>query len=160
MEKMLTEVCHEVNNYFRRDIHSQRFSVEGGIINGIPDGFLQDGQYFRIVGSVFNDGVYKMNHSEPSKMNLRDEDEFSGSIWSLGIPQEFLDLASEISDWQTAYGGTNSAALSPFSSESFGGYSYSKSGAGSASDGSSDGSNWKTVFAPRLSKWRRKRGII
>lgn len=157
MEKMLTEVCHEVNNYFRRDSIRKTFSVEDGDLIGIPDGFLQEEQYFLIEGSIFNDGVHK--HLSTG-MNLKDERDFSGAIWALAIPQEFLALVSEISNWEEKYGGIDSVALSPFSSESFGGYSYSKNAGGNASDGSSDGSNWKTVFAPRLSKWRRKRGII
>lgn len=156
MEKMLTEVCHEVNNYFRRDSIRKTFSVVDGSLVGIPDGFLQEGQYFLIEGSIFNDGVHKFD----SKLVLTNEAEFSGNIWSLAIPPEFLDLVAEISAWEVKYGGADSAAMSPFSSESFGGYSYSKSSAGNTSDGSSDGSNWKTVFASRLSKWRRKRGII
>lgn len=156
MEKMLTEVCHEVNNYFRRDSIRKSFSVDNGSLVGIPDGFLQEGQYFLIEGSIFNDGVHKFD----SELVLTNEAEFSGNIWSLAIPPEFLDLVAEISAWEVKYGGADSAAMSPFSSESFGGYSYSKSSAGNASDGSSDGSNWKTVFATRLSKWRRKRGIV
>jgi len=156
MEKMLTEVCHEVNNYFRRDSVRKTFSVVDGSLVGIPDGFLQEGQYFLIEGSIFNDGVHKFD----SKLVLTNETDFLGNIWSLAIPPEFLDLVAEISAWETKYGGADSAANSPFSSESFGGYSYSKSSAGNTSDGSSDGSNWKTVFASRLSKWRRKRGIV
>lgn len=157
MEKMLTEVCHEVNNYFRRDSIRKTFSVEGGSLIGIPDDFLQNDQFFLIEGSIFNDGVHK--HLSTG-MNLKDEKDFEGTIWALAIPQEFQSLVSEISAWQEAYGGIGSAALSPFSSESFGGYSYSKNGAGSTSDGSSDGANWRTVFASRLAKWRRKAGII
>lgn len=156
MEKMLTEICHEVNNYFRRDVHSQNFSVVDGNLVGIPDGFLQEGQFFLIEGSIFNDGVHKWL----ATTSLQDESEFSGNVWALAIPQEFQDLVAEIADWNEKYGGTDSVALSPFSSESFGGYSYSKNSGGGSSDGSSDGANWKTVFASRLSKWRRKRGII
>ena len=156
MEKMLTEVCHEVNNYFRRDALRKTFSIENNIINGIPEDFLQTDQYFLIEGSIFNDGV----HKKSAQLILKNEREFSGCITALAIPQEFVDLASEISSWEDKYGGVDSASLSPFSSESFGGYSYSKSSAGSTADGSSDGANWKSVFASRLAKWRRVRGII
>ena len=157
MEKMLTEICHEVNNYFRRDSIRKTFSVEGGALIGLPEGFVQESQFFLIEGSIFNDGVHKFLKTG---MNLRDEKEFSGNITALAIPQEFQDLVAEISEWVTKYGGTDSAALSPFSSESFGGYSYSKASGGSSSDGSSDGANWKSVFATRLAKWRRVRSII
>jgi hypothetical protein len=157
MEKMLTEVCHEVNNYFRRDSIRINLSVSDHTPSGIPDGFLQEGQFFLIEGSIFNDGVHKWL---ASGTNLRDEQECSCNVWSLAIPQEFLDLVAEISAWNEVYGGATSAALSPFASESFGGYSYSKSSGGSSSDGSADGSNWKTAYASRLNKWRRVRGIV
>lgn len=156
MEKMLTEVCHEVNNYFRREFVSGTFSVAAGNITNLPEGFLQEEQYFLIEGSIFNQGVF-LFHAAGS--GLKNEQDFSGAIWALGIPQEFLELVAEIDKWVTKYGGTDSAALSPFSSESFGGYSYSK-GASGSSDGSADGANWKTVFASRLEKWRRKKGIV
>lgn len=157
MEKMLTEVCHEVNNYFRRESLHKTFSVESGSLIGLPDDFLQINQFVLIEGSIFNDGVHKYL---ATGMNLRDERDFSGNVTALAIPQEFQDLVAEISAWQDKYGGTDSAALSPFSSESFGGYSYSKSSGGSSSDGSADGANWKTIFASKLTKWRRVRGII
>lgn len=157
MEKMLTEVCHEVNNYFRRDSIRKNFSVDNGSLIGIPDGFLQEGQYFLLEGSIFNDGVHKWL---ATGMNLRAETEFSGNLWSLAIPPEFIDLVAEISAWNERYGGADSAAMSPFSSESFGGYSYAKSGSGRSSEDVSEGSTWKDIFAPRLSKWRRKRGIV
>lgn len=157
MEKMLTEVCHEVNNYFRRDSIRNTFSVQDGKLVGIPDDFLQEEQFFLIEGSIFNDGVHKYLSEG---MNLKAESDFSGNVWSLAIPQEFQDLVLEISEWVEKYGGADSAAMSPFSSESFGGYSYSKSSSGSTADGSADGANWKTAFASRLNKWRRVRGII
>ena len=156
MEKMLTEVCHEVNNYFRRESIRKNFSVEGEHLVGLPLDFLQTNQFFLIEGSVFNDGVHKYS----GQLRLTNEKEFSGNVTALAIPQEFQDLVAEISEWVTKYGGTDSAALSPFSSESFGGYSYSKSSGGSSTDGSADGANWKTTFASRLNKWRRVRGII
>lgn len=157
MEKMLTEICHEVNNYFRRESIRKTFSIEDGNLAGIPEDFLQTGQYFLIEGSVFNDGVHK---KLATGMNLQAEKDFYGNVTALAIPQEFLALVAEISDWETKYGGADSVAVSPFSSESFGGYSYSKNSGGSSSDGSADGANWKTVYAGRLAKWRRMRGII
>lgn len=157
MEKMLTEVCHEVNNYFRRDSIRKSFTIEDGNLVDIPEGFLQEGQYVLIEGSIFNDGVHKYL---ASGMNLQDETDFSGNVTALAIPQEFLALVAKISAWEEKYGGADSAAASPFSSESFGGYSYSKSSGGSSSDGSADGANWKTVYASELTKWRRMRGIV
>ena len=149
MEKMLTEVCAELNNYFWRDKRNMKLKIVGGTFNC---DFLQNGQYFRIVGSIFNDGVHKYPATD-----LHDE-EFDGSIWSMAVPQAVIDLASDIDAWQTQYGGVNSPAMSPFASESFGNYSYSK---GSAASGASSGNSnsWQAVFASRLNKWRRLRNL-
>ena len=52
---MLTELCQELKNWFEREIHVGTFTIEGGQLTDCS--FLQDGQYYRIIGSVFNDGV-------------------------------------------------------------------------------------------------------
>ena len=147
MDRMLTEICDYLNNYFWRQKITGDFEITGGSIN-VPQ--LKEGQYFRIVGSVFNDGV----HQYPAE-NLIDE-KFTGAIWSMAVPATVIDLATEISEWVAQYGGANSPALSPFNSESFGNYSYSK---GAVSSGSTGNPNtWQSVYAARLNKWRKLRG--
>ena len=141
---MLTELCQELKNWFDRERHSGTFTITGG---NITADFLQDGQYFRIMGSVFNDGV----HQYPASC-LHDET-FDGAVWALGIPAPVLRLSEEIDAWREKYEGADSAALSPFQSESFGGYSYSK-GSGS-SGGATGGVSWKNAFASRLNMWRK-----
>ena len=150
MEKVLNELCAELNNYFWRKKLSGSYIIQNGSID--LNEYIQDGQYFRIVGSVFNDGVHKYPVTD-----LHDE-EFRGSIWSMAVPETVLDLASDISDWQTKYGDINSSAMSPFSSESFNNYSYSKSSGSSSGDGY-DSNSWQGVFSSRLAKWRRVRGL-
>ena len=141
---LLTELCRECRNYFLRnrenDIHFGTFAVSGGDIE--PLSFLSDGQYYRIVGSVFNDGVHLYGGEE----ELTDET-FDGAIWAMSVPPAFLALANEIEAWQTA---NASALASPYQSESFGGYSYSK-GAG-ASGGAYA---WTDQFADKLKNWRK-----
>lgn len=149
MEKTLTELCGYLNNYFWRSKHSVHLAISGGTFTV---DFLQKGQYFRIVGSVFNDGVHKYPATD-----LVDE-EFNGSIWSMAVPQTVIDLSSEISEWQEKYGSVNSAAMSPFTSESFGNYSYGK-GSATASSETGNPNGWQTVFASRLSPFRRLRGL-
>lgn len=141
---MLTELCAELKNYFLRDrdadIHYGEYTISGGSID-LP--FLLDGQYFRIVGSVLNDGVYKY----PS-YGLRDET-FTGAVWALAVPPAVIALSEEIEAWNTK----NADVLaSPYTSESFGGYSYTKASGSSASGGAY---SWKDQFASRLAKWRR-----
>ena len=150
---MLTEICQYLHNWFDRKPDGTSypkfygdFTIENGQL--VTDQ-LADGQYFRIMGSLFNDGV----HSFSSSDQLTDET-FTGAVWSLGIPPAVVQLAADITQWQAMYGGSDSAAMSPFQSESFGGYSYSKSSGGS-SDGSADAGTWQSAFATRLNPWRK-----
>lgn len=143
---MLTELCAEIRNYFIRgygDIHSGTFTISGGSIEALP--FLLDGQYFRIVGSVFNDGVWKYGEDN----ELKDE-VFSGAVWAMAVPSAVIALSDEIDQWVE----DNADVLSsPYQSESFGGYSYQK-GTSYAND-SKSAYGWKDQFASRLSPYRR-----
>lgn len=141
---MLTELCQELRNWFERDIYYGEFTIENGQIHP-PDGSLQNGQYFRIVGSVFNDGVHKYDGTEA----LTDE-VFEGAIWAMAVPPAVIDLSERISEWVTKYGDSVS---SPYSSESFGGYSYSKASSGQGNASSIP--TWQGIFASELNKWRK-----
>ena len=145
---MLTEICHELNNWFdsRQPEYMETFIISGGQLD-IADK-IQQGQYYRIRGSVFNDGVYLHDGNE----TLKDET-FVGTVNLMAVPAEFLSLVAEIEAWQAKHGGVDSEAMSPFNSESFGGYSYSK---GQTASGNSAGT-WKSVFGARLNKWRKMR---
>ena len=145
---MLTEICAEIRNYFLRDvqkdIHTGTFTISDGYIESLP--FLVEGQYFRIVGSVLNDGVWKYGEG-----GLTDE-VFDGAVWAMAVPPAVVALSDEIADWV----GANTGVLnSPYASESFGGYSYSLRGSGSASGGSDGSYGWKNQFAGRLNPYRR-----
>lgn len=152
---MLTDLCQEIKNWFDRDMPKLfgKFTVRDGEIYSVDkDGVetalsvlgLADNQYYRIVGSVFNDGV----HQHPAA-DLSDET-FNGAVWFMAIPQAVVSLSEKIKDWQDKYGDT---AVSPFTSESFGGYSYSKSGSSSADGGSQN--TWQSVFKKDLNRWRK-----
>lgn len=142
---MLTELCQELKNWFDRERYTGTFEIVDG---NLTADFLAEGQYFRICGSIFNNGV----HQWPTDV-LRDET-FDGAVWALAIPEPVIKLADEIDEWREKYEGADSAAMSPFSSESFGGYSYSKSSGGS-STGSSGFVSWQDAFRTRLNRWRK-----
>lgn len=150
---MLTEICAELKNYFcsQDDILINDYTIQAGRI--APSFDIQDGQYYRIVNSVFNDGVHK--YGDPEDV-LKDEATFHGAVWLMRVPPDVVALAKDISDWQAKYGGLDGVNMSPFTSESFGGYSYSK-GATSSGGGTSSVATWKSVFADRLSRYRRIR---
>lgn len=135
---MLDEILAEIRNYFVVKVHSGDYEVIGGKLS--PLDFLQNGQYFRIVGSVMNDGVYRYPYS-----GLTDET-FSGEIWALAVPPTLIALAADIEEYEKKAKET----VSPYTSESFGGYSYTK-----ATDSNGSPLSWEKVFAKRLNKWRK-----
>ena len=138
---MLEQVLMNIRNWFPVDggIYSGTFTIKDG---GITLPFLADMQYFRICGSVFNDGLHQYN-----VLDLTDET-FTGTIWALAIPKPVIELADEIQKWQEKNG---EASVSPYQSESFGGYSYSKS-----TDAETGGAvTWQSAFKQQLSAWRK-----
>lgn len=138
---MLENVLRHVRNWFLTSdgVHTGVYTIAEGSI-ALP--FLLPGQYFRIVGSVFNDGVYKY----PAE-GLFDET-FNGVVWALAIPKALLDLVAEIEAWQQKNGAS---AAGPYQSESFGGYSYTR-----ATDAATGGAvTWESAFRSRLNQWRK-----
>lgn len=146
METLMDEICGYINNYFTKrpdGIHRGFFSIQNGALNV---DFLQNGQYFRVKGSVFNDGV----HVYPSN-NLINE-EFDGEIWAMSVPPAVIALMHDIDDWNAKYTET---IQSPFTSESFGGYSYQKASGSGATGADGDDSGWKSAFGGKLNRWRK-----
>ena len=99
---MLEQILTEIHNWFRvRDgadgIHHGTYTIEDGRI-ALP--FLRDGQYFRMMGSVFNDGLHRYG---PDMKALTDET-FDGTIWAMAVPGAVVELAGEIEAWQEKYG--------------------------------------------------------
>ena len=103
---------------------------------------IQENQYFKINGSVFNNEVYKYT----PELELANE-KFTGSIWLMAVPKEIIDLSNEIEEWNTKY---KDVVSGPYQSESFGGYSYSK-----ASGTNGGNVSWQSTFASSLNKWRK-----
>ena len=145
---MLNELCQECRNYFDKaqpKFFGKVVIEDGKITNEQFSDAIQPNQYFRIVGSIFNDGVYCFKDD----LALTDES-FDGAIWLMAVPQSFIELAKEIKAWNEEYG---KALNSPYQSESFGGYSYTK-GNGKNGGGAI---TWQDAFATRLNLYRRIR---
>lgn len=107
-------LCAELRNFFVVAVHEGPFTISGGAFL-LP--VLQYGQYFRIVGSVFNDGVYQYPAAD-----LTDET-FDGEIWAMAVPRGFLELVSAVEAYNAKVEELGAVAKG-FASESFGGYSY------------------------------------
>lgn len=148
---MLTEICAEIKNYFtyESDKHFGSWSIVNGLIT---PSFDIPTDYIRIVGSHKNDGVHKLSDDD-----LVDEKTFMGAIWVMSPPKAFLDLAAEIAEWQAKNGNVNSQAMSPYNSESFGGYSYSKASSSSGNGNTNGAANWIGAYNSRLNLYRKIR---
>lgn len=151
---MLEAVLRHLKNWFLvpNGIHAGTFVVEGGSI-ALP--FLQEGQYYRIVGSVFNDGLHKYVSEAYENVPFRGaplKDEiFCGSVWALAVPKAVEDIATDVEEWNTK----NAAKInSPFQSESFENYSYTKA---SAQNGGAV--TWESAFRSRLNPYRKMREL-
>lgn len=148
---MLSELCKELNNWF--EVRDKDGRLSGRIFDTftVKDGALtipgaQAGQYIRICDSAFNDGVYQYPVT-----GLTDET-FDGAVWLMNVPQAVVDLDKEIDDWKGKY---QDILNSPYQSESFGGYSYSKASAASQANAGGSTATWQSIFADRLSHWRK-----
>lgn len=169
---IVEDVMRECNNFFITDKRVlEKITIKDNVIINSLD-FL-DGQYIWILHSVFNTGVYKFYGKKtwgdlkkqtwakvsPSAwenfLNSCDDElideEFNGEIVGLAPPRAFLQLCEDIKAWRDKYGNTLD---SPFTSESFGGYSYTKA-SGTGDSSGTTGVTWQAQFKSQLNKWRK-----
>lgn len=168
MLSTIEALCGETNNWFDEKRIIDDFTIEGGSMS-LP--FLSVGQFFRIVGSKFNDGLYvfgpdgKISHDvvwatpyeegkawdpvptvvwkETAGFTLADET-FHGAVWALCIPKAFVQLAEEVK----TYNASDISKPSVLVSESFGGYSYTK-------NSNNTDTSWQNAFKTKLKRWKK-----
>ena len=152
-ESTIFEVCSYLKNWFDRN--QPKYYGNVSIINGaLSETYdLKVGQYFRIVGSTLNDGVYKY------PLTTLTDETFNGAIWGMALPKPFLALLDEIDAWKAKFNSLDTQdgrqTMSPFNSESFGGYSYSKSSGGSGDTTKDKSGTWQGAFGARLAPYRK-----
>lgn len=136
---MLGELLQHIRNWFAVPgrARTANYTIKDGTLD-LP--FLLDGQYFKLTGSVFNNGLHKYPATD-----LVDE-HFWGTVYPLAIPAEVVALAEEIEEWNKK---NAAAAAGVYQSESFGGYSYTLKA------NADNEISWQTAFAPRLHQWRK-----
>ena len=135
----LEDICYECHNYFEVGKKAGTFTVTNG---NIEVDFLQDGQYFRVRNSVFNDGIYQYPATEMT------DETFTGEVWAMAVPKDVIALVGDVDAWKEKYAV---ALQSPYMSESFGGYSYSKGYKNSSNSGTA--LTWQDVFSDRIKRW-------
>jgi hypothetical protein len=141
---ILEQVLWHIHNWFEREQIPVRTCCidDGSLPASITDRMLE-GQWYRIEGSALNDGL----HLHPAE-DLADET-FDGSISILSVPKALLSVVDEIAAWQQANG---QSVDGPYSSESFGGYSYTLKSDGGDGAGLS---GWRLAFRDSLNPWRK-----
>lgn len=151
-ENTIFEVCQYLKNWFDKNHYVGEIQIENGALSE-SYGLLAN-QYFRIVGSTLNnDGVYQYPIT-----TLTDET-FDGAIWGMSLPRAFIALLDDIEAWKARFNSLDTQdgkqAMSPFNSESFGGYSYSKSNGGTGDTNKDKSGTWQGVFGARLAPYRK-----
>lgn len=138
---MLETVLNHLHNWFPVEgvARAGTFIIVSGKIK--LDHVLE-GQYYKIEGSVFNNGLHKYGDA---KDELTDET-FTGRVIPLAIPKAVIKLSEKIATWAEENPVTDKV------SESFGGYSYSKGGAGTQN---ADIGGWQTAFRKELNQWKK-----
>ena len=133
---MLEQVLLSLRNWFVADKRTGRVRIEDGRLVPPAALGLKEGQYVRITGSTFNDGLHAWPYN-----GLTDE-EFVGTVWALAIPRAVVDLANEIARGTTSTPRSWTARTHPRASA---GYSYTRVGG--------DGSpiTWATAVQGRVS---------
>ena len=138
LDKLLRELgWYRRPNKYVNQIKVDKFTIEGGKI--APSDFLKENDYYRIIGSRFNDGLYQYPNSD-----LTDE-EFDGAVWVMRIPPAVITLAQEYKEELEKESGKPNAYVS----EAFGGYSYTK-----ATNSKGVPLNWEHLHADELDQWR------
>ena len=131
----LLELLTYLRNFFPgRKWEFSDFEITGGKIE-LPE--MWDGDRYIIEGSRRNDGIHVYGDKD-----LLPEI-FSGTVTELRIDKQLLKKWENINNWCRE---NEKLIRSPYQSESFGGYSYTKSAATT---------DWKSVFANDLRPWRK-----
>ena len=110
------------------------FQITGGKIE-LPE--LWDGSHYLVEGSRRNDGIHVYGDND-----LLPET-FTGTVTELCIDKQLLKKWVSINNWCRE---NEKLIYSPYQSESFGGYAYTKT---------TVTTSWKSVFADDLRPWRK-----
>lgn len=143
MSVSVGDVMREVRNAFQRSVLRGDFAVEDGALRGHP--YLLPGDWVALGGSRYSDGIHQLGEGL-ALPGARDE-RFTGAVWLLAPPADFLRLCEEIRLWEEEHPPVAER------SERFGAFSVSR-----AVDAMGLPVDWRAVFAARLLPWRKMFG--
>lgn len=106
----VSELCDLTHNYFDSadDAINGTFELTPDFV---PKGVVS-GQYFRVIGSVFNDGVHKAGDADLAP------ETFTGMVQPMRVPPAFVALALTITEYDKTV-----PAGGKYTSQSFNGWS-------------------------------------
>lgn len=141
MAVSVAAVMRQCRNYFQTGYIDGTFRITGNALHGVS------GAHFVFIsGSAYHDGVWEMCDSYLTGRDvagLHDE-EFTGRVWLLNPPPEFLELCATIKTYE------EKNPVGALVQERFGEYSYMRGQAGTARDAS-----WQVAFGLALAPYRR-----
>lgn len=136
----IERVMRRVRNYFQRGYTEGTFAITGNVLSPAPSA-----PWVKISGSAYHDGVYECCSGYLQGVPEGRQDEtFTGVVWMLYPPDDFLALCEEIRDYD------QKNPVGALQSETFGDYSYNR---GSGANGGT--MSWETAFAAHLAPYRR-----
>lgn len=130
----VSDVMRHVRNHFVRDCITGDFAHTGGVLT--PADSFAPGMWIAVAGPDAPQGVYQLD--ENGGIPGLEDTAFSGNIYRLAPPADFLRLCGDIGCW---------AAANPdpaVSGEKLGEYSVSRRAV-----------TWESAFAPALAPYRR-----
>ncbi|MBR6954610.1 MAG: hypothetical protein IKH77_06205 [Clostridia bacterium] len=140
------EVMREVRNCFVTGKCEGVWRLEDGRLS--PGELLMPGEWIALSGSCLNDGIWQLDGEGRLVGETRDE-RFTGEVWFLHPPAEFLALCEEIAAWVAAHPPEDTAE------EAFGDYRWK-----ALTDACGLPVDWREVFRGRLLPWRRMFGEV
>ena len=148
-------MLEEIFDYLKNDFRYKRIEGDMHVTSGrleLPGGVEPaPGQFVRIFGSIYNNGVHVYDDD-----TLTDES-WWGTVWLLAVPSDLVELAGRIRADREAQRAAEDAAresgaasVGPLKSESFDGYSYTRA---TRADGSL--MDWRDTYRGELARWRK-----
>lgn len=136
-------VMRRIKNFFNRrgePPYMGEISITGSVLTPAPSA-----PWVAIRGSTYHEGVYRCDSGVLQGIpEGRPDETFTGVVWKLYPPDDFLALCEEISSYD------QKNPVGAYRSESFGEYSYTRG------TGSSGGvMTWEQAYASALAPYRR-----
>lgn len=140
MAVSVAAVMKKCRNYFETGYMDGSFRITGNKLLDVPDA-----RYVYISGSMFHDGVWEVSQGYLTGRDVSglDNEEFSGRVWFLNPPADFLDLCETIKVYE------EKNPVGALVQERFGEYSYMRN----MRSGSDTG--WQATFRNALAPYCR-----